>query len=731
MKPPHIATIAIDCPLRKGFDYLIPKEMRSSSLLPGTRVLVSFGRRAVTGIVLDTKHHSDFPEHKLKPIQSRLDETPVLDEHLMQLGHFTARYYAHPIGETLMTMLPVLLRDGAPAKRKQNFCYRLLPQADLTTLRTNAKSQLALITHLKQGELTPQAIKDHNLSTSALRSLQDKGLVEKVVRDACAKLSPSALQPPLHLNPEQASALKALTQSLDAFAPFLLYGVTGSGKTEVYLQIINKVIKQGKQALVLVPEITLTPQTLRRFESRIDGTIVSLHSGMNNTERLNHWLMAKTHEADVVIGTRSALFTPFANLGIIIIDEEHDASFKQQEGLRYHARDLSIIRAKELAIPVILGTATPSLETYANVQKGKYTELALSQRAGAASLPRFHLIDTRSKKLHQGLSLDLLTQMQKHLDKDQQVLLFLNRRGYAPSLICFSCGTLAGCPQCDARLTYHKRKNHLICHHCGYTMPQPKQCTKCGSEHLQTLGQGTERIEETLQAHFPGVDIIRIDRDSTRRKDSMQKHLDKIHQGGKKILVGTQMLAKGHHFPGVSLVGILNADHGLLCPDFRAPERIGQLLLQVAGRAGRADIPGEVFVQTVQPTNPLFHLLFQQDYSRFLQTLLQERQEVGWPPFSALALIRAESVQLTDAQHSLLTIKELCESHLPTHCVLLGPIPASIARVSNRFRVQLLLQAPSRQTLQACLPHLIQAMTQSKIKRNVRLSVDVDPMEVA
>ena len=532
--------------------------------------------------------------------------------------------------------------------------------------------------------------------------------------------------PSLKLNVHQQSAVNQITAS-NHFQTFLLSGITGSGKTEVYLRCIEKLIQQKKQALILVPEIGLTPQTLQRFRERFNIPIAVLHSDLTDKKRAQAWIMAKTGIAKIVIGTRSAIFTPLLNPGMVILDEEHDLSFKQQSGFRYSARDLAVMRGQFENIPVMLGSATPSLESLYNVQHRRYRLLSLRSRAGNAVLPKLTIVDLRKKKLIAGLSEDLLISIEKHIKNKGQVLLFLNRRGYAPTLLCHGCGWMMHCDRCDTRLTLHFYPKRLYCHHCGATKKIPLICLKCQQQELIDVGFGTERLEATLQNHFPGYGIVRIDRDSTRTKNSMEEKLNLIHNREVPILIGTQMVAKGHHFSHLTLVAIVDADSGLYNADFRATERMGQLLTQVAGRAGRVDRQGEVLIQTHQSNNPLLTLLLKEGYEVFAQALLKERQLVQLPPFTHLTLLRAEAVKHNLPLDFLLRIKECMLNKLEKKVDLLGPVPAVMERKAGRYRYQLLFQSEHRKHLHQVLNELILILANQRTK--VRWSLDIDPQE--
>ncbi|MDQ1362917.1 MAG: hypothetical protein QG652_777, partial [Pseudomonadota bacterium] len=522
-------------------------------------------------------------------------------------------------------------------------------------------------------------------------------------------------------------AVSCVTAALNQFQTFLLHGITGSGKTEVYLALTEAALAQGRQVLILVPEISLTPQLTRRFRRRLSVPIAALHSGMNDRQRQCAWGMAANAEARVVIGTRSALFTPMPNLGLIMIDEEHDGSLKQQEGFRYHARDLALVRAKHAAIPVLLGSATPSLESLYNTERGQYQLLQLKQRAALAKPPKVQVLDVRRRPLQDGLSDLLLQHIRSHLNQQGQVLLFLNRRGYAPLLMCHECGWTTDCPRCDAHMTLHQHSRRLHCHHCGHETPAPVNCPQCGHTELWLPGAGTERIEEALAKHFPDATLVRIDRDTTRRKGSLDDKLEQARSGAGHILIGTQMLAKGHDFPNVSLVGILDADQGLFSTDFRGTEHLAQLIIQVAGRAGRAERAGEVFIQTHQPDHPLLTTLLHQGNTGFARAALEERRVSDLPPFSHLAILRADANRVDDVSDFLRQAKTLLNSN---KLEIFGPLPAPMARRAGRQRMQLVLQASERRALHTQLHNWVRTLADMKSARKVRWSLDVDPVDL-
>ena len=726
--------IAIPTPLRRHFDYLLPVNFQAKLPLAGVRIRVPFGRQTLVGILLEIVHETDVPLNKMKPVIEILDDTPVFNDELLQLLNWCTQYYHHPIGEVMQNALPVKLRQGAPTQIKGIRRWQLTAegqQFDLQSLK-RATKQIALIGDLKQansGLFEAQLTERHVGWRPVMKKLQEKGLVEFFEENALPIATPTI---PAHsLNKDQQHAINlVLEQQTEGFHAYVLEGVTGSGKTEVYLQIIEDIIKQGKQALVLVPEIGLTPQLLNRFLQRLHGRIAIMHSGLNDEERLQAWLHTQAGSADVIIGTRSAVFSPLLRPGVIIIDEEHDLSFKQQDGFRYSARDLAVKRARDLDIPIILGSATPSLETLYNAQQGRYETLLLPERAGDAKPPTINLLDVRSQKMEHGVSAQLLHKMKEHLARDSQVLLFLNRRGFAPVLMCHECGWHALCPRCDAHMTLHQSNSQLRCHHCGTEQYKPHACPKCKSDDLLQMGFGTERIEQSLNELFPQNEVIRIDRDSTRRKGSMEKLLNDINNGKGQILIGTQMLAKGHHFPNVTLVGMLNADHGLYSSDFRASERMGQLILQVAGRAGREEKEGEVLIQTHHADHPLFKPLLKHDYPAFAKALIEERQQTELPPFTHLALLRAEAVDQQSPMVFLEQARILLEKIGLDDVILLGPFPALMERRAGRYRAQLLIQANNRKQLQTLFSSSITNIENHTAAKKVRWSIDIDPMDL-
>uniref|UniRef100_UPI0038B5223B primosomal protein N' n=1 Tax=Zestomonas carbonaria TaxID=2762745 RepID=UPI0038B5223B len=731
--------LALPSPLRRLFDYRAPAGIAAARLQPGMRLRVPFGRREVIGVLVEKVAHSEVPADKLKAALELLDPRPPIPPALFRLCLWTAQYYQHSLGDTLSWALPVLLRQGEPAEARQERFWHLAEDARLDDPRlTRAPRQREALKALAQHPHgVPHALLSKlELNKDSLDLLREKGLVRIEVRRHAQTPPPThwLAQPELPLNAEQRTALEAVRAGFGRFGAFLLAGVTGSGKTEVYLQLIRETLEAGKQALVLIPEINLGPQTLERFSRRFNARIALLHSAVNDRERLDAWLAARDGEADIVIGTRSALFTPLQRPGLIIVDEEHDASYKQQEGLRYHARDLALVRAQQEGMPIVLGSATPSLESLHNAHAGRYALLRLNHRAGGAQAPRFLRLDVKSRPLDSGISPPLQQAIAQTLAAGQQVLVFLNRRGFAPTLLCHDCGWVSGCSRCDARMTLHQRSNELRCHHCGHVERRPASCPQCGHVDLRPVGAGTERAEERLAILFPDHPVLRVDRDSTSRKDAMANLFATIQRGEPCILVGTQMLAKGHHFPRVTLVAILDADGGLFSADFRASERMAQLIVQVAGRAGRAEEPGRVIIQSHLADHPLLVQLTEQGYFAFAEQALAERRAAGLPPFAHLALLRAEAHKPGQAEGFLDDACGLAEQLLAEQRLygveLLGPVPAPMERRAGRYRAQLLLQANARAPLHRVLGQLLPSLENLPGGRAVRWSLDVDPIDL-
>lgn len=729
-----IYRVAIPTPLHRLFDYRPPLD--GSPAEPGCRVRVPFGQREVTGILVSLAETSELPLNKLKPVSEVLDTNPVFDPDLFALACWAAGYYQHPLGDALHQTLPVLLRQGQAAGFAHQMLWSASPGATLDAISARAFRQRELLQLLLEHPrgISSDALRAEGGDPALLKVLQQKGLAQSFEHPPHlpgAEITGSVIQEsPLTLHDEQALAVDAI-RTASGFSPILLEGVTGSGKTEVYLQAIQSCLERGQQALVLVPEIGLTPQTLSRFKARFRVPVLALHSAMSDRQRLDAWLWAREGSARILIGTRSAIFTPLRHPGLIIVDEEHDSSFKQQDGFRYHARDLAIYRASQLKIPVVLGSATPSLESLQNARNGRFQHLRLTRRAGNASAPTFKLLDIRQQTLDAGLSPALIDHIRTHLEQGTQVLLFLNRRGFSPALVCHDCGTPIDCTRCDARMTLHRQPPHLHCHHCDRQTPIPRRCRHCGSDQLRPAGSGTERVEDRLQVYFPDTPILRVDRDSTQRRHALERIMQQAQAGEPCILVGTQMLAKGHHFPKVTLVAILDADAGLFSADFRGMEKTAQLILQVAGRAGRADHPGEVVLQTLHAEHPMLNTLVRTGYEAFASEELQLRQAGGLPPFTYHALIRAEANRSGLAESFLISLRELARQQqlLPPGVQCMGPFPAIMEKRAGLYRAQMLLQSPHRPALQQVLPLFTAMMQEHPETRRVRWSMDVDPID--
>jgi primosomal protein N' (replication factor Y) len=750
-----VVRVALPTPLRRLFDYRTePPGGPAAAIEPGMRVRVAFGRQRLIGVAVEMAAGSELPEERLKPVLERLDAQPIFDPAALALLGWAAEYYHHPIGEVLTAALPKALRLGASVHSAEE--RWLLTAAGREAWRQGepkrAPRQRQLLATLAERDapgpdgadadcrvpgLTATDL-DGRLESwrEAARALVTRGWVVRLEARAAAAPVPAPasadLGPGPDPNEEQRQAIGRICESLGTFGAFVLHGVTGSGKTEVYLRVVERALRLGRSALVLVPEIGLTPQLVGRFRQRFGVPMAVLHSALTDHERLLAWRQAFSAEARVVLGTRSAVFAPARDLGVIIVDEEHDTSFKQHEGgFRYSARDLAVVRAHRAGVPVVLGSATPALETLQNVATGRYSRLVLSRRAAEAAPPRIALIDLRTCAARAGISTPAVQAIERHLGAGGQVLVFLNRRGYAPTLLCTACGWMAPCRDCDARLTVHLSAGRLRCHHCGADIQLPQRCPQCGFA-VKPVGQGTERIEETLATLFPGIPCIRLDRDVVRRRGDMEKAMHRMSSGEARILVGTQMVTKGHDFPNVTLVVVLNADQGFFSTDFRAPERLAQTIVQVAGRAGRGEKAGEVLIQTEFPGHPLLLSLLAEGYDGFARAALAERSQASWPPFSRLAAVR-DSAQTAEAALAFLTEARRAGEDLRAarNAVrLLGPAPAAMARRAGRHHAQLLVESADRAALHRFLDEWLPALQALPTARRVRWALDVDPIEL-
>ena len=730
----QLIEVLVPIPLMEKFSYLAPKDDQSP-LKQGSRVLVPFGRRTLVGIIWDFSKKDSSDPRKYKHIIKVLDDRPLLDSHSMDLAEWASRYYHYPLGEIISYFFPPSLRKGKEASFKESKYLELtskgsfLKEEDLA----RAPGQKKLVSLLKEKkELSAKSAKAYGISNAVINGLEQKGYISKFSRELSPykKVKDNKLLPSKKLNKEQVEAVKSIKGSQDKNQTFLLDGITGSGKTEVYLQAIQEVVNNGKQALILIPEIGLAPQAEERFKEYFGDRVMSFHSAKNDREKVDAWLGASRGLVDIIIGTRSSVFLPMKNLGIIVVDEEHDLSFKQMDKFRYSARDMALYRAKLEKVPVVLASATPSLETLKNAQEDKYKVLKLSQRATGASLPAFQAVDLRGKELNEGLSNELLEATQSELSKGNQVLIFLNRRGYAPSMICKVCGWISNCERCDALMTVHKNPLKLHCHHCDAQKSYPNKCPLCDSNDFLKYGFGTERLEEFLHNQFPEVITLRIDSDSTKKKETLNEYFHEIKKGNPLILLGTQLLAKGHHFPEVTLVGIVDADSGLFSADFRGSERVAQLMTQVSGRAGRDKKPGRVILQSYCPDHPQIEEIVTGSYEKFAQKLLEERKAYKIPPFSYQAKIFAESPKSLTSRDFILNLlnKSKIDEKLKSNLRIVGPLPSIMEKKSGVFRWELSIFSTNRSDLHKFLDVMQSRLYHPKLSKSVRWSIDVDPL---
>jgi primosomal protein N' (replication factor Y) len=729
-----VLRLAIPSPLRRLFDYLPPADLDEAAirnLRPGQRVAVPFGKRRVTAYLVAVADSSDVPADRLKPARAILDPAPLITPALEQLCGWAARYYQHPPGEVYAAAFPRHLREGGDHQTGGSPGWRLttrgmgLPAGALarSPRQAEALAQLRGVAAVSRADLEVRGV-----SAAALRNLQAKGLAERCKLPP--EIAPASCNPCLPLNPQQAVVMNALQQAGDGFSCHLLEGVTGSGKTEIYLQLIAACLQRGRQALVLIPEIGLTPQTLDRFSQRFDTPIVVLHSGLGEAERYRAWEAARDGSARIVIGTRSAVFTPLPSPGVIIVDEEHDSSYKQQDGFRYSARDVAVKRGQLEDCPVLLGSATPSLESLHNAETGRYQLHHLPQRTGNSLLPTIVAVDVRRQALQAGMSEQVLSAVEEQLRAGQQVLLFLNRRGYAPTLQCHDCGWIAGCPACDARMTVHRRRSQLRCHHCGACQSLPRRCPECHGSGLLTAGLGTEQAEDFLRQRFSQWPVYRVDSDTMQGRHAMGQLVNELQRGEPGILLGTQMLTKGHHFPAVTLVAVIDADGLLFSADFRGEERMAQLLTQVAGRAGRADAPGQVLLQTHYPDHPTMQALLHIPYAEHARSMLAARCASGMPPSGQLVILRTDCSDAARGETFLQTLRDQAQPALPPGAQLIGPLPSPMPRRAGLFRCQLLLLCPDRRTAQHGAGQLVALAEATNPRHGLKWSIDVDPLDL-
>jgi primosomal protein N' (replication factor Y) (superfamily II helicase) len=765
----HLVRVAVPVPFADAFDYLPPTDTPADAPLPrvGSRVRVPFGRRERIGIVLGHPATSSLAPAKLKPIREVLDAAPTIGAELLETLRWAADYYHYPLGEVLSHALPKQLREGRALDEPPEPVWRLTEKGraqSLDEVARRAKQQARALAALRERAVGERDLRIAGISVDTLERLTDKGWIEhgdavafaaRAAAEAASAAAPSpraaarSLAEAAHrpvpgaaahaprelpkLTRDQGAVLAAIEAERAAgFRAYLLLGVTGSGKTEVYLRLIANELAANRQTLLLVPEIGLTPQLVARLRERFGAELALLHSGLTERERFEAWRRAYREQAKVVVGTRSAVFAPLPAAGLIVVDEEHDSSYKQQTGLRYSARDLAVVRARRLEVPVVLASATPSLESIHNADQGRYRKLEMPRRIGSAGAPRLRIVDLKRHASRQALSTPLVAAIGEHLAAGNQVLLFLNRRGFAPALFCPGCKDAVQCARCDARLTVHARAGKLRCHHCGAQNRLEWACPTCGSERI-AVGAGTQRVDDELAALFPSARIARLDRDVTSRKGALAAVLENVASGNTEILIGTQMLTKGHDFPRVTLVGVLNADQGLFGTDPRSHERLAQTILQVAGRAGRAERLGEVVIQTHYPEHPLLACLLAQDYAAFAALALAERRASQWPPFTHLAAWRAEAAQREPAFALLNRVRGIATrlgKKLTGEVAILGPAAQPMERKDGRYRAQLLFQSAQRAPLHELLRQTLHELRGAPEARKARLSLDVDPLEI-
>ena len=724
-------TVVVPGPFFGGFTYHHDVEGASGPPRPGVRVRIPFGQRERVGIVLERAGAPTSQE--TRPLTEVLDREPLLPADLIACLSWAAAYYHHPLGDVMFAALPAAIRGErsllSPALRLTAAGREALAAGGIRGSR-----QRAVLESLLEADDAVAVAELPGADAAVRRRLHEYGWVEPetVVTPAPwpEPETTEAPRPAPELNEEQHAAVQAVDAAGRSFSAWLLEGVTGSGKTEVYLALIERALADGRQVLVVVPEISLTPQLVDRFARRLSVRPAVLHSGLSDGERLAAWRAAGAGTAPLVIGTRSAAFVPLARPGLIVVDEEHDGALKQQEKFLYHARDVLIWRARQCDVPILLGSATPSLETLRHAWAGRYRHLMLTRRASGAHMPSIRCLDIRGQSMQGGISPALMTAIERHLLDGGQVMLYLNRRGYAPSLVCHACGWVAGCPHCDAFLTWHREANRLRCHHCGFEQPVPPECPACHAP-LSVRGMGTEQLEDVLAARFPGFGIVRLDRDATAGKGVLAESLARIARGEARLVVGTQMLVKGHDFPGVTLVGVVNADQALFASDFRGPERFAQSLLQVAGRAGRAERPGEVLVQTHDPTHPVLVRLLSEGYSAVMAAELEEREGAELPPTRFAALLRADAPEAGAARAFLAGLADLLRERHGEELAVWGPVPAPMGRRAGRYRYQLLLLARVRSVLHQALWHADEAVGSRRPGQRIRWSIDVDPIDLA
>lgn len=718
MNKPIVLQVALKVPFAPVLDYLVPEGMSTPKV--GSRVLVTLAtRQPQVGVVMRIKNHSE--HKKLKSIDSVLDDQPLLDPPLLDLLSKTASYYQAPLGEVVHMALPRWFRQSSnkpiPSQKWWRCCVSI-EGAQKHMARSEKQQQLFAFLTKNQPLQSKDMTHVCSQPSQVLKALAEKGLVES--SELCFLQGNTPNEPDFQLTQDQAAALEGLS-SCQSFSSHLLDGITGSGKTEVYIRLIQQHIKEGHQVLVLVPEIGLTPQLFSEISNRINGRLAVLHSGLSDGARARVWQQSKAGHVDVVVATRSGIFAPFKHLSLIVVDEEHDLSYKQHEGIRYSARDLALLRGQLSDIPVLLGSATPSMETLYHAVSGKHQWHRLRSRTNQKPLPKTTLMNTTQHTIKHGLCRETTEKIKKHLALGQQVLVFLNRRGWSPKWVCYDCGWVAECDDCDVFLTYHKHKDLLSCHHCDRHYSTPEFCPDCGSQNTDVMGVGTERVAAGLADDVGPHPVLRFDRDTVKSPKDWQKQLAVVRRGEPCVIVGTQMLAKGHDFPELSLVVVVNVDNSFFSTDFRATEHLAQLLVQVSGRAGRAHTQGEVIIQTQNPTHEFFTLLLQSGYQAFAQQQLKEREDLQFPPYSHMAIIHAQHRTENQLSKALQPAIELASSH--PDVVVLGPIPAPIQRKQGQYRNQIIINANHRKALH----HYIHAVRQ-QLPASLSWIVDIDPL---
>ncbi|MBT5032290.1 MAG: primosomal protein N' [Proteobacteria bacterium] len=721
--------VAVGVPLRKGFDFAWSDALGVA--IVGLRVRVPFGRRTMIGIVTEVDIDTVVPENKIKGVIAALDAQSIFSPALWRSLQWASSYYQAPMGEMLLAALPKLLRDGESSEPCGEIWY--IANATGEAVLNRAPKQLLVYQFLLAQESTGASttILDANLPgwRAAMRQLKDKQLITCQQREITLTVNQKPASP-IRLNNSQRAAAQAINDAKQSFCPLLLHGTTGSGKTEVYFEAMDHVLARGEQVMLLVPEIGLTPQLMERVSSRFSYPVVILHSGLGDRARHSAWSHINRNSARIVVGTRSAVFAPFKSLGLIVVDEEHDASFKQQDGVRYNARDFATYLARQWNVPIVFGSATPSFESLSNAQRSRYQYLTLKSRAGGSSLPSVEIIDMQKAPIESGLSLQLTDAIKARIARGEQSLLFLNRRGFAPVLYCNSCNEGAKCHRCDAYLTFHKARKQLRCHHCGYQGVFKSVCTTCGEDGLSPVGEGTQQLEQVLKEKFPEASIIRVDRDSAHTESRLVEMLDAIQSGAVDIVLGTQLLSKGHDFPNVTLVGIINADQGLFSTDFRGAERSFQQLIQVAGRAGRRKVLGQVLIQTWVPGNPFFKFVCEHDFENFSKLQLSERKMLRYPPFEQAILFRAESNYQGDGLNFLQKVRNWLHQRVAGSSIrVYDPVPSPMERRAGRYRAQLMLLGADRKLISRLINDCCVMLEADRSSRKVRWSVDVDPID--